>query len=130
VFDFLQRLFKEFHPTTSIKYQRKILMRLEFKGFHPKDADNEVSVALTNEGVEYSNSDTRAFQFIPYNQIAGFSGWVPVYGSIHIYSANPNLTVHVNFSPEVAADYLQKIQTILKAKIMPANAPERVGALA
>ncbi|MEM9089520.1 MAG: hypothetical protein AAGC93_12335 [Cyanobacteria bacterium P01_F01_bin.53] len=104
-------------------------MRLEFKGFHPKDAHNEPLVALTDKGVEYSNSDTRAFQFIPYEQVAGFSGWIPVYGSIHIYSSNTNLTVHVNFAPEVASDYLDEIQNILKEKTQLAQSREPVGAV-
>ncbi|MFK8185034.1 MAG: hypothetical protein AB8B99_16815 [Phormidesmis sp.] len=91
-------------------------MRLEFKGFHPKDAQNAVLMVLTDTGVEYTNTDTRAFQFIPYEQVAGFSGWIPVYGSIHVYSSNANLTIHVNFSPEVAAAYLDEIQTVLKEK--------------
>lgn len=104
-------------------------MRLEFKGFHPKDAQNEVLIALTDKGIEYSNSDTRAFQFIPYEHVSGFSGWIPVYGSIHIYSSNPNLTVHVNFSPEVASAYLDEIQTVLKEKIKMVQSRQPVGAM-
>ena len=91
-------------------------MRLEFKGFHPKDARNEVIVVLTDQGIEYSNPDTHGFLYIPYEQVAGFSGWIPVYGSIHIYSSNANLTIHANFPPEVASDYLNEIQTVLKER--------------
>ena len=105
-------------------------MRLEFKGFHPKDAQNEVLMVLTDSGVEYTNADTRAFQFIPYEQVAGFSGWIPAYGSIHVYSSNANLTVHVNFAPEVASDYLDKIQTVLKEKTQKTESRQLVGAVA
>ncbi|MEL6491080.1 MAG: hypothetical protein AAFQ95_14070 [Cyanobacteria bacterium J06621_3] len=104
-------------------------MRLEFKGFHPKDARDEVLIVLTDRGVEYSNPDTRAFQYIPYEQIAGFSGWIPVYGSIHIYSSNANLTVHANFSPEVASDYLNEIQTVLKEKTQKGKNRQLVSAI-
>lgn len=104
-------------------------MRLEFKGFHPKDAKNEVLLALTDRGIEYVNADTRAFQFIPYNQVAGFSGWIPVYGSIHIYSSNPNLTVHLNFPPEVASTYLEEIQGILKEKMPKTESSQLIGAM-
>lgn len=104
-------------------------MRLEFKGFHPKDARNEVLMTLTDGGVEYTNPDTRAFQFIPYDQVAGFSGWIPVYGSIHVYSSNPNLTVHLNFPPEVASAYLDEIQTVLKEKTQKAESRQAVGAM-
>jgi hypothetical protein len=88
-------------------------MKLEFKGFHPKDTSNEVLLSLTNNGVEYLNLDNKAFQFIPYSQIAGYSGWQPGYGSLHIYSSNVNLLIHVEFPQEVAEEYLEKIRATL-----------------
>ncbi|WP_299487851.1 hypothetical protein [Acaryochloris sp. IP29b_bin.137] len=96
-------------------------MRKEFKGFHPKDANSDVLITLTDSGIEYSNPSTRAFQFIAYAQVAGFSGWLPTYGSLHIYSSNPNLTIHLNFPHEVAESYLREIQDVLKAKVGPST---------
>ena len=90
-------------------------MKLEFKGFHPKDTSNEILLSLTDGGVEYLNLDNKAFQFIPYNQIAGYSGWQPGYGSLHIYSSNVNLLIHVEFPQEVAEEYLEKIRSTLAA---------------
>ena len=89
-------------------------MRLEFPGFHPKDTDNKVMLVLTDTGVEYLNLDTQAFLFITYRNIAGYSGWIPNYGSIHIYSNNANLNIHLNFPEDVARDYLQQIRNIIK----------------
>lgn len=105
-------------------------MRKEFKGFHPKDANSDVFIALTDSGIEYSNPSTRAFQFIAYSQVAGFSGWLPTYGSLHIYSSNPNLTIHLNFSHEVAEEYLREIQDILKTKVGPKSADHLMAAVA
>ncbi|MEM9002981.1 MAG: hypothetical protein AAGE59_05560 [Cyanobacteria bacterium P01_F01_bin.86] len=90
---------------------------LEFKGFHPKDVTTEIALKLTESGVQYQNLDSGAFQFIPYNQIAGFSGWKPGYGSLHIYSNNPNLTIHLNFAEDVATMALEKIQRHLEEKV-------------
>ena len=89
-------------------------MRLEFPGFHPKDTDNKVMLVLTDAGVEYFNLDTQAFLFITYRNIAGYSGWIPNYASIHIYSNNANLNIHLNFPKDVARDYLQQIRNIIK----------------
>lgn len=89
-------------------------MRLEFPGFHPKDTDNKVMLVLTDAGVEYLNLDTQAFLFITYRNIAGYSGWIPNYGSIHIYSNNANLNIHLNFPEDVARDYLQQIRNVIK----------------
>lgn len=105
-------------------------MRMEFKGFHPKDANSDVIITLTESGIEYSNPSTRAFQFIAYAQVAGFSGWLPTYGSLHIYSSNPNLTIHLNFPQEVAEDYLRKIQDVLKEKVGPKTTNHLVAAMA
>ena len=91
-------------------------MRLEFPGFHPKDADNKVMLVLTEAGVEYLNLDTQAFLFITYTNIAGYSGWIPNYGSIHIYSNNPNLTIHINFAEDIAKDYLERIKDVIKER--------------
>lgn len=91
-------------------------MRLEFKGFHPKDADNKVILILTDMGVEYFNLDTQGFMFINYRNIVGYSGWIPNYGSIHIYSNNVNLNIHLNFSEDVAQDYLKQIGEVIKDK--------------
>lgn len=90
---------------------------LEFKGFHPKDVKNEVALKLTNSGVHYHNLDSGAFQFIPYREIAGFSSWRPGYGSLHIYSTNPNLMIHLNFDAGIAEQALAQIQTHLEEKI-------------
>ena len=92
-------------------------MKLEFKGFHPKDSNNEVILVLTDEGIEYINSYTHSFQFIPYTNIAGFSGWFPNYASLHIYSNNVNLKIHVNFPQEFAESYLNEIKNVIKEKI-------------
>ena len=89
---------------------------LEFKGFHPKDVTNEIMLKLTELGVQYHNLDSGAFQFIPYKQIAGFSGWKPGYGSLHIYSTNPNLMIHLNFAEDIADQALGKIQKHLQEK--------------
>ncbi len=105
-------------------------MRMEFKGFHPKDANSDVIINLTESGIEYSNPSTRAFQFIAYSQVAGFSGWLPNYGSLHIYSSNPNLTIHLNFPQEVAEDYLCQIQDVLKEKVGPKTTNHLVAAMA
>ena len=91
-------------------------MRLEFKGFHPKDTDNKVMLVLTDTGVEYINLDTQSFLFITYRNIAGYSGWIPNYGSIHIYSNNSNLTIHLNFAEDVARSYLNQIKEVIKEK--------------
>lgn len=93
---------------------------LEFKGFHPKDVSNEIALKLTNSGVHYHNLDSGAFQFIPYAEIAGFSGWQPGYGSLHIYSSNPNLMIHLNFAAEVAEQALSQIQSFLQEKMVTA----------
>jgi len=90
---------------------------LEFKGFHPKDVTNEIALKLTASGVSYHNLETGAFQFIPYQQVAGFSGWKPGYGSLHIYSVNPNLVIHLNFAAEVADNALDTIQKHLQEKV-------------
>ena len=90
---------------------------LEFKGFHPKDVSDEVTLKLTDSGVIYQNLASGAFQFIAYKQIAGFSGWNPGYGSLHIYSANPNLMIHLNFASEVAEQALAQIQKHLLEKV-------------
>ena len=90
-------------------------MRLEFRGFHPKDTKNEILLSLTDSGVEYLNLDNKAFQFIPYSQVAGYSGWRPGYGSLHIYSSNVNLLIHVEFPQEFAEEYLEKIRSMLAA---------------
>lgn len=90
---------------------------LEFKGFHPKDVNNEITLKLTDTGVKYHNLENGAFQFIPYGKISGFSGWKPGYGSLHIYSTNPNLMIHLNFAAEVADEALAKIQGHLQDKI-------------
>ena len=89
-------------------------MRLEFKGFHPKDIHNEVMLVLTDTGVEYLNLNTQGFMFINYRNIAGYSGWIPNYGSIHIYSNNDNLNIHLNFPENVAQDYLKQIKAIIQ----------------
>ena len=89
-------------------------MRLEFPGFHPKDTNNKVMLVLTDTGVEYLNLDTQGFSFISYRNIAGYSGWIPNYGSIHIHSNNDNLSIHLNFSEDVAEDYLKQIRTIIQ----------------
>ena len=89
----------------------------EFKGFHPKETTTEIELKLTDSGVSYHNLDNGAFQFIAYKQIAGFSGWQPGYGSLHIYSANPNLMIHVNFPAETAEQALVKIQQHLKERV-------------
>ena len=91
-------------------------MKLEFEGFHPKDIDNKVMLVLTDAGVEYLNLDTQGFSFIAYRNIAGYSGWIPNYGSIHIYSNNDSLNIHLNFPEDVAQDYLQKIKEVIKEK--------------
>lgn len=90
---------------------------LEFKGFHPKETATEVNLKLTDSGVAYHNLDNGAFQFIAYKQVAGFSGWKPGYGSLHIYSVNPNLMIHINFPQENADDFLSKIQEYLQKRI-------------
>ena len=90
---------------------------LEFKGFHPKDVKTEVMLKLTDSGVSYSNLESGAIQFIPYRQIAGFSCWQPGYGSLHIYSTNPNLMIHLNFATEIAEQALSKIQACLQEKV-------------
>ena len=90
---------------------------LEFKGFHPKDVSNEIALKFTDSGVYYQNLESGAFQFIAYKQITGFSGWKPGYGSLHIYSANPNLMIHLNFAEEVADQALAQIQQHLQEKI-------------
>jgi len=89
---------------------------LEFKGFHPKDVTNEIALKFTDSGVHYENLESGAFQFIPYPQIAGYSGWQPGYGSLHIYSTNPNLTMHLNFPAEIAEQSLKAIQNYLAGK--------------
>lgn len=91
-------------------------MKLNFPGFHPKDINNKVMLLLTDTGVEYLNLDTQAFLFIAYRNIAGYSGWIPNYGSIHIYSNNPNLTIHLNFAEDVAKDYLKQIRDVIKER--------------
>ena len=91
-------------------------MKLEFEGFHPKDIDNKVMLVLTDAGIEYLNLDTQGFSFIAYRNIAGYSGWIPNYGSIHIYSNNNSLNIHLNFPEDVARDYLQKIKEVVKEK--------------
>lgn len=96
-------------------------MKLEFKGFHPKDAENKIMLVLTDTGVEYLNLDTKAFLFIAYKNIAGYSGWIPNYGSIHIYSNNANLTIHLNFAEDVARDYLKQIKDVIKEKLALVN---------
>ncbi|MEM9216334.1 MAG: hypothetical protein AAGD25_18550 [Cyanobacteria bacterium P01_F01_bin.150] len=90
---------------------------LEFNGFHPKETTTAITLKLTDSGVSYHNLDNGAFQFIAYKQIAGFSGWNPGYGSLHIYSANPNLMIHVNFPEETADQTLDKIQKHLRQKV-------------
>lgn len=92
-------------------------MKLEFKGFHPKDTSNEIVLSLTSNGIEYLNLANKAFQFIPYSQVAGYSGWQPGYGSVHIYSSNPNLLIHVEFPQEVAREYLEKICATLSSTL-------------
>ena len=89
-------------------------MKLEFPGFHPKDAHNKVMLVLTDTGIEYLNLDTQAFMFITYRNVAGYSGWMPNYGSIHIYSNNSQLNIHINFPEEVAQDYLKQIKEVLR----------------
>ena len=90
---------------------------LEFKGFHPKETATEVEIKLTDSGVAYHNLDNEAFQFIAYKQIVGFSGWKPGYGSLHIYSSNPNLMIHVNFPEDTAEQTLLQIQQNLKERV-------------
>lgn len=90
------------------------IMHLEFPGFHPKDAHNKVMLILTDTGVEYLNLDTQAFLFIAYRNIAGYSGWIPNYGSIHIYSNNSKLNIHLNFGEDVAENYLKQIREVLQ----------------
>lgn len=90
---------------------------LEFKGFHPKDVKNEVALKLTDSGVHYQNLANGALQYIPYREIAGFSSWRPGYGSLHIYSTNPNLMIHLNFAQEVADHALDQIQAHLQEKV-------------
>ncbi|NER83521.1 MAG: hypothetical protein F6K42_29010 [Leptolyngbya sp. SIO1D8] len=90
---------------------------LEFKGFHPKDITNKIALNLTEIGVHYHNLQSGAFQFIPYKQIAGFSSWKPGYGSLHVYSTNPNLMIHLNFPAEIADQALDQIQKHLQENI-------------
>lgn len=91
-------------------------MRLEFSGFHPKDIDNKVMLILTDSGIEYLNLDTQGFSFISYRNIAGYSGWIPNYGSIHIYSNNDSLNIHLNFPEDVAPNYLKQIKKVIEEK--------------
>jgi|GEM_PF-6941135 len=92
-------------------------MRFEFEGFHPKDISNKLKLILTDTGIEYLNLDTQGFMFIAYRNIAGYSGWIPNYGSIHIYSNNDNLNIHLNFPENVAQNYLKQIQEVIKEKV-------------
>ena len=88
-------------------------MKMSFQGFHPKDINNKVMLTLTDTGIEYLNLDTQGFMFINYRNIAGYSGWIPNYGSIHIYSNNDNLNMHLNFPEDVAQDYLKQIREVI-----------------
>ncbi|MGF1461213.1 MAG: hypothetical protein ACFBSG_19565 [Leptolyngbyaceae cyanobacterium] len=90
---------------------------LEFKGFHPKDVDSVVVIRLTEAGIEYHNLDNTSFQFIAYESLAGYSGWQPGYGSLHLYSANSNLNIHVNFPEEIAQETLKEITQNLQSRL-------------
>ena len=62
--------------------------------------------------------------------LAGFSGWIPNYGSLHIYSNNMNLTIHLNFPQEVAQSYLTQIKDIIKEKVSLSPSTKNMKAVA
>ncbi|NEQ43541.1 MAG: hypothetical protein F6K00_08260 [Leptolyngbya sp. SIOISBB] len=90
---------------------------MEFKGFHPKDVNSAVTLKLKESGIEYYNLENTSFQFIAYQQLAGYSGWQPGYGSLHLYSANANLSIHVNFPEDSAHETISKIIGIIQEKL-------------
>lgn len=96
-------------------------MSVDFEAFHPNDVNSKIKLTLSESGIEYTNIRTGAFQYMSYAHVIGFSGWIPNYGSLHIFSANTNLTMHVNFDQEVATESLNKIQAILTSKMKQYN---------
>ena len=90
---------------------------LEFKGFHPKDVNSAVILKFKESGIEYHNLENTSFQFIAYHQLAGYSGWQPGYGSLHLYSTNANLSIHVNFPEDLAQEAIGKIINIIQEKL-------------